>query len=95
MNNVVPGWVGLTVATSTPGLASGAIGRFRGGGAGVAHSVSGVARSSTSGEEPFSATAPLDVYKRQLSLWARYGLDVNAINNMGVPVVWENVQNLG
>jgi uncharacterized protein (DUF362 family) len=32
---------------------------------------------------------------QDLSLWARYGLDVNAINNMGVPVVWENVQNLG
>ncbi len=30
-----------------------------------------------------------------LALWARYGLDVNAINNLGVPVVWENVQNLG
>ena len=30
---------------------------------------------------------------QDLSLWARYGLDVNAINNMGVPVVWENVQN--
>ena len=24
---------------------------------------------------------------QDLSLWARYGLDVNAINNMGVPVV--------
>lgn len=33
--------------------------------------------------------------KQDLSLWARYGLDVNAINNLGVPVVWENVQNLG
>src|SRR6201995_4510048 len=32
---------------------------------------------------------------QDLSLWARYGLDVNAINNMGIPVVWENVQNLG
>ena len=32
---------------------------------------------------------------QDLSLWARYGLDVNAINNMGVPVAWENVQNLG
>jgi uncharacterized protein (DUF362 family) len=32
---------------------------------------------------------------QDLSLWARYGLDVKAINNMGVPVVWENVQNLG
>lgn len=29
------------------------------------------------------------------SLWARYGLDVNAINNLGVKVDWENVQNLG
>ena len=28
-------------------------------------------------------------------MWARYGMDVNAINNMGVPVDWENVQNLG
>src|ERR1700742_1007963 len=33
--------------------------------------------------------------EQDLGLWARYGLDVNAINNMGVPVVWENVQNLG
>ena len=32
---------------------------------------------------------------QDLGLWARYGLDVNAINNLGVPVVWENVQNLG
>jgi uncharacterized protein (DUF362 family) len=32
---------------------------------------------------------------QDLALWARYGLDVNAINNMGVPIVWENVQNLG
>jgi uncharacterized protein (DUF362 family) len=32
---------------------------------------------------------------QDLALWARYGLDVNAINNLGVPVVWENVQNLG
>lgn len=30
-----------------------------------------------------------------LSLWARYGIDVNAINNLGVKVDWENVQNLG
>ncbi|HLH03298.1 MAG TPA: DUF362 domain-containing protein [Bryobacteraceae bacterium] len=29
------------------------------------------------------------------ALWARYGLDVNAINNLGTQVVWENVQNLG
>jgi uncharacterized protein (DUF362 family) len=28
-------------------------------------------------------------------LWARYGIDVAAINNLGVPVTWENVQNLG
>jgi uncharacterized protein (DUF362 family) len=30
-----------------------------------------------------------------LDLWARYGLDVNTINNLGVKVDWENVQNLG
>lgn len=29
------------------------------------------------------------------ALWARYGIDVAAINNLGVPVVWENVQNMG
>src|SRR6202451_2943211 len=29
------------------------------------------------------------------ALWARYGLDVNAINNLGTAVEWENVQNLG
>jgi len=28
-------------------------------------------------------------------LWARYGLDVNAINNLGTKVEWENVQNIG
>lgn len=33
--------------------------------------------------------------QQDLALWARYGLDVNAINNAGVPVVWENTQNLG
>ncbi len=33
--------------------------------------------------------------RQDMELWARYGLDVNAINNQGVPVEWENVQNLG
>jgi hypothetical protein len=33
------------------------------------------------------------VYRSHIALWARYGLDVKAIHNMGVPVVWENVQN--
>lgn len=28
-------------------------------------------------------------------LWARYGLDVNAFNNIGCKVEWENVQNRG
>lgn len=32
---------------------------------------------------------------QDLALWARYGIDVNAINNLGVTVDWENVQNLG
>lgn len=32
---------------------------------------------------------------QDLGLWARYGLDVNAINNLGTKVEWENVQNLG
>ncbi len=32
---------------------------------------------------------------QDLALWARYGLDVNAINNAGCKVEWENVQNLG
>ncbi len=32
---------------------------------------------------------------QDLSLWARYGIDVNAINNLGTKVEWENVQNLG
>jgi uncharacterized protein (DUF362 family) len=30
-----------------------------------------------------------------LALWARYGIDVQTINNLGVKVDWENVQNLG
>jgi uncharacterized protein (DUF362 family) len=29
------------------------------------------------------------------ALWARYGLDVNMINNLGTQVDWENVQNMG
>ncbi|MGA8595135.1 MAG: DUF362 domain-containing protein [Bryobacteraceae bacterium] len=33
--------------------------------------------------------------RQDLDLWARYGIDVNAINNLGVKVDWENVQNLG
>ena len=33
--------------------------------------------------------------EQDLALWARYGIDVNAINNLGVPVDWENVQNRG
>ncbi len=33
--------------------------------------------------------------RQDLSLWARYGIDVQAVNNLGVPVGWENVQNLG
>jgi uncharacterized protein (DUF362 family) len=32
---------------------------------------------------------------QDISLWARYGIDVNAVNNMGTKVEWENVQNLG
>jgi len=32
---------------------------------------------------------------QDLALWARYGIDVNTVNNMGVKVEWENVQNLG
>jgi len=33
--------------------------------------------------------------KQDPELWARYGLDVNAINNLGTQVEWENVQNIG
>lgn len=32
---------------------------------------------------------------QDLSLWARYGIDVNTVNNLGTKVEWENVQNLG
>ncbi len=32
---------------------------------------------------------------QDLGLWARYGIDVNAVNNLGTKVEWENVQNLG
>jgi len=32
---------------------------------------------------------------QEMELWARYGLDVNAINNVGCEVEWENTQNLG
>src|SRR5581483_8721507 len=33
--------------------------------------------------------------RQGLDLWARYGIDVATINNLGVAVDWENVQNLG
>ncbi len=32
---------------------------------------------------------------QDMALWARYGLDVNAINNVGCKVEWENTQNVG
>ncbi len=32
---------------------------------------------------------------QDLALWARYGIDVNAISNLGTKVDWVNVQNLG
>jgi uncharacterized protein (DUF362 family) len=32
---------------------------------------------------------------QDLGLWARYGIDVNAMNALGTEVQWENVQNLG
>ena len=33
--------------------------------------------------------------KQDMALWARYGLDIAAINNAGCKVEWENAQNLG
>lgn len=33
--------------------------------------------------------------RQDMELWARYDLDINAINNVGCEVEWENVQNLG
>lgn len=33
--------------------------------------------------------------RQDLALWARYGLDVNAISNVGCKVEWENAQNMG
>jgi uncharacterized protein (DUF362 family) len=32
---------------------------------------------------------------QDMALWARYKLDINAINNVGCKVEWENCQNLG
>ena len=32
---------------------------------------------------------------QDLSLWARYGLDVKGMSNLGTKVEWQNVQNLG
>ena len=32
---------------------------------------------------------------QDMALWGRYDLDITAINNVGCPVEWENVQNLG
>jgi uncharacterized protein (DUF362 family) len=33
--------------------------------------------------------------RQDMALWERYGLDINAINNVGCKVEWENCQNLG
>jgi uncharacterized protein (DUF362 family) len=33
--------------------------------------------------------------RQDMDLWARYALDINAINNVGCKVEWENAQNLG
>ncbi len=33
--------------------------------------------------------------RQEMDLWARYALDINAINNVGCKVEWENAQNLG
>ena len=33
--------------------------------------------------------------RQDMELWARYQLDINAINNVGCKVEWENAQNLG
>jgi uncharacterized protein (DUF362 family) len=33
--------------------------------------------------------------RQDMELWARYGLDIKAINNVGCKVEWENAQNLG
>lgn len=33
--------------------------------------------------------------RQDMALWARYQLDINAINNVGCKVEWENAQNLG
>ncbi|MBI1786911.1 MAG: DUF362 domain-containing protein [Acidobacteria bacterium] len=33
--------------------------------------------------------------RQDMELWARYGLDIKAINNSGCRVEWENAQNLG
>ncbi|MFB3825125.1 MAG: DUF362 domain-containing protein [Bryobacteraceae bacterium] len=32
---------------------------------------------------------------QEMALWGRYGLDINAINNVGCKVEWENCQNKG
>ena len=33
--------------------------------------------------------------RQEMELWARYGLDINAINNCGTKVEWENTNNIG
>ncbi len=33
--------------------------------------------------------------RQDMDLWARYALDINAINSVGCKVEWENAQNLG
>ncbi len=33
--------------------------------------------------------------RQEMELWARYGIDIPAVNSVGCKVEWENVQNLG
>jgi uncharacterized protein (DUF362 family) len=65
---------------------------YRTNGQSIASTVQLLAKAGASRVRIIESFFPAD---QDLGLWARYGIDVNAINNLGVPVEWENVQNLG
>ena len=65
---------------------------YRTNGRSIASTVHLLARAGAHRVRIIESFFPAD---QEPALWARYGIDVNAINNLGVKVDWENVQNLG
>ena len=65
---------------------------YRTDGGTVAHTVHLLARAGARRVRIIESFFPAS---QDLGLWARYGIDVSAINNLGTKVEWENVQNVG